>query len=149
MSKCPADLWRAVHSDDFPKGPIVNDEPVKGILYPAFMPKQIGFQADGTPKYRDPDVAFDEKGLVKPGGGTSLFDKENVFRGKNWQYFYIPKDTVIDPNLVITGPEYRKAFSANHYQVEPATPMFPEVLKGALDNFARAAVAKAYEDAHG
>ena len=82
---------------------------------------------------------------MRPGAGTSLFDKENVFKSKPWRYFLIPKDTLVDPNLAITGPDYNKVFDANHYLIEPSKPMFPDVYKGALDNFARAALAKAYE----
>jgi hypothetical protein len=147
MSNCPTDLWRAAHTSDFPSGPIVDDEPAEGILYPTFEPKLIGTLPDGNPKYRKPDVKFDKDGRVKPGGGTSLFDKEKVFRGKVWRYFHIPKGTLVDPNLVLNGPAYNEVFDANHYQIEPVKPMFPDVFKGALDNFARAALAKVYEDA--
>ncbi|HET7332966.1 hypothetical protein [Dyella sp.] len=147
MSECPTHLWRAAHTSDFPHGPIVDDEPAEGILYPTFEPKLVGTLPDGSPKYRKPDVKFDKKGRVRTGGGTSLFDKEKVFKGKAWRYFHIPKGTHVDPNLVLTGPDYNEDFDANHYQIEPVKPMFPHVFKGALDNFARAALAKAYESA--
>ena len=146
MSKCPADLWRAIHTSDFPDGPVVDGEPAPGILYPTFERKQIGVLPNGKPKYRKPDVSIVD-GLVQPGGGTSLFDRKNVFKGKAWRYFHIPKDTLVDPNLAIVGPDYNEAFAANHYQIEPRKPLFTGVLKGALDNFARAALAKLYEDA--
>ncbi|HUB89578.1 MAG TPA: hypothetical protein VMA74_07590 [Dyella sp.] len=146
MSTCPADLWRAAHSSDFPNGPIIDGEPAEGILYPTFEHKLIGTLPNGKPKYRKPDIKIsDDDGKVRPGAGTSLFDKEKVFRGKAWRSFHIPKDTLVDPNLSITGPDYNEVFDANHYQIEPAKPMFPDVYKGALDNFARAALAKAYE----
>lgn len=54
---------------------------------------------------------------------------------------------IIDPNLRITGPDWNEAFAANHYQIEVAKPMFVDAYRGALDNFARAAVRQAYEDA--
>lgn len=148
MAESPVDLWRALHSDDFPDGPVVNDEPLEGILWPLFERKQIGANKDGSPRYREPDVNT-AAGLVQTGGGTSLFDKKGVFRGKSWSYFHIPKGTVVDPNLVFKGPDYNKRFSANHYQLEPCQPMFPNVLKGALDNLARAALAKKHQNAHG
>ena len=146
MAKVQKDLWRAVHTDQYPDGPIAHNEPVPGVLYPTFDRTQIGLLPSGKPKYREPDIEIVD-GNVLTGAGTSLYDKENFFRGQNWRYLRIPKDTDIDPNLAITGPIWNAYFRANHYQIEAIKPMFPEVYRGALDNFARAAVKKAYEDA--
>jgi hypothetical protein len=48
---------------------------------------------------------------------------------------------------VITGPDYNEFFAADHYQIEVPIPIFVAVYRGALDNLARAAIQKAYEDA--
>ena len=145
-TKVATNLWRAVHTDQYPDGPIKDEEPLPGVLYPTFERTQIGTLPSGKPKYRDPDIQITD-GKVPRGAGTSLYDKENFFRGKSWRYLRIPKDTDIDPNLVVTGPVWNEYIGANHYQIEAIKPMFPEVYRGALDNFARAAVKKAYEDA--
>ena len=146
MSKVPTHLWRALHTDDYPDGPINHDEPLPGVLYPTFERKRVGTLTNGKPKYRDPDVEV-VNGMVPTGAGTSLYDKDNFFRGKSWRYMYIPRDTEVDPNLVIAGPVWNDFFDANHYQIEAAKPMFLNVFRGALDNLARSAVKKAYEDA--
>ena len=147
MSKCPANLWRAVHTGEFPNGPIRDGEPAPGVLYPTFERKAIGTLPNGKTKYREPDVRVDDDGMVQAGGGTSLYDRDAFFRGRSWRYMLIPKNTEVDPNLVITGPERNDFFDANHYQIEAAKPMFLATFKGALDNLARSAVKKAYEDA--
>lgn len=147
MQTCSTNLWRAVHKDDFPDGPIVNEKAVTGVLYPNFAKKLIGKDAKGNLKYRDPDVTV-AQGMVQIGGGTSLYNKSNFFKGKNWVYMLIPEGTEIDPNLRIVDPEPRPAVGADHYQIEAGKPMFVDEFKGALDNLARAAVARAYENAH-
>jgi len=146
MLSCPTDLWRAVHKDDFPDGPIVNEKAVTGVLYPTFEKKPIGNDKVGNVRYRDPDVVI-TNGMVQTGGGTSLYNKSNFFKGKNWNYMPIPQGTPVDPNLSITGPDSRPALQADHYQIEAAKPIFVEAFKGALDNLARAAVEKAYANA--
>ena len=146
MSKSVTNLWRGVRVEDFPSGVLIDDKPADAILYPDFERKQIGNKRDGTPKYREADVDV-VKGMVQVGGGTSLFDKDKFFRGKSWRFFYIPEGTLIDPRLKLTGPDYNDYFKANHYQIEVEKPLSISAYKGALDNLARAAVMKAYEDA--
>ncbi len=146
MSKCPADLWRGVHINEYPEGPIINGKPAEGVLYPSFERKQIGALSSGKPKFREADVEI-IGGMVQPGGGTSLYNKGGFFKSRSWQYFYIPKDTDTGPDLKITGPEYNDFFKADHYQIEVIKALYLVAYKGALDNLARAAVKKAYEDA--
>lgn len=146
MATTPENLWRGVRVEDFPSGVIVDDQPAEGVLYPDFERKQIGKKQDGSPRYREPDVDV-VKGRVQTGGGTSLFDRDKFFKGKSWRFFYIPEGTEVDPTLAITGPEYNDYFKANHYQIEVAKPCTVDTYKGALDNLARNAVKKAYEDA--
>lgn len=146
MSVSPTNLWRGVRVEDFPSGVIIDDEPAEGILYPCFKRKRIGRKKNGTARYREADVEV-AKGMVQTGGGTSLFNKDKFFKGKSWQFFYIPKGTEIDPRLKFTGPEYNKFFNADHYQIEVEKPIRIDSYKGALDNLARSAFKKAYEDA--
>ena len=146
MSKVPENLWRGVLVEDFPSGVVIEDKPAEGILYPDFVRKPIGKSRDGSTRYRNPDVEV-VNGKVQPGGGTSLFNKDKFFKGNKWQFFYIPEGTEIDPDLRLAGPEYNARFEANHYMIEVKKPLFINSYKGALDNLARAAIAKAYEDA--
>ncbi len=146
MTKTPTKLWRAALVEDYPLDVTIDDESSKGILYPDFERKVISQNPNGTPKYRPPDVNV-VNGMVQAGGGTSLFNKDKYFKGNKWRFFYIPEDTIIDPRLKLTGPEYNDYFKANHYQIEVEKPLPIDAYKGALDNLARAALKKAYEDA--
>jgi hypothetical protein len=146
MQTTPVHLWRGVRVEDFPDGVVNDDQPADGIMHPDFVRKQTGTTKDGTKKFRKADVRTVD-GLVQIGGGTSLFDKDKFFKGRSWGFFYIPKGTELDPILKLSGPDWREFFEANHYQVEVVFPVTQEAYKGALDNLARKAVAKAYEDA--
>lgn len=139
-------LWRGVRVEEFPSGVIIDNQPAEGILHPGFEPKLIGKNRNGSPKYRAPDVKPVD-GIVPAGAGTSLFDKDKFFPGKSWQFFHIPEGTEIDPLLKLAGPDYNDFFKANHYQIEVDKPIPIAAYKGALDNFARAAIQKSYEDA--
>jgi len=96
---------------------------------------------------RKPDVQVKD-GMVQPGGGTSLFDKDKFFRGKSWNFFKLPVGTEVPPDLVLTGPAWNDYFAANHYQIEIQKPLTVEAYRQKLDHFARLAYAKAYIDAH-
>jgi hypothetical protein len=137
FNKVPKSLWRGVIGDEYPSGVIVGREPAEGILHPDFEENE----------HRKPDVKI-KNGMVQAGGGTSLFDKDKFFKSKKWQFFCIPEGTDIDGRLKLTGPVYNKRIDANHYQIEVDKPLYLDVYKGALDNLARASVAKLYEDAH-
>ena len=146
MAVTDTNLWRGVHTSDMEV--IETDEgPAEGVLYPTFERKKIGVdKATKKPRYREPDVTV-QKGNVQTGGGTSLFDKDKFFKGKSWNFFYIPEGTEIDPVLKITGPGWNAYFEANHYQIEVAKACPVQTYKNALDHFARAAYAKRYVDA--
>ena len=145
MTTMPTSLWRGVREEEYSEV-VVDGEPARGILYPDFERRRIGKTSDGRPKYRELDVIVKD-GKVQTGGGTSLFDKDMFFKSKKWRYFYIPEGTEVDPMLKITGPTRNEFFDANHYQIEVDKPIPIAAYKGALENLARAAVKKAYEDA--
>jgi hypothetical protein len=90
--------------------------------------------------------------MVKSGGGTSMFDVSGWFGLDSWEYFHVPKDTEYSEGLsIIQGKNNRrnrdKTLRGRHYQIEPKNPMTVDAYKGALNNFARAAVAKQVENA--
>ncbi len=142
MSKTKVDLFRSVIDEQFPKGTIIDDKPAAEILYPDFEPRTLP-----SGKMRRPDVVLSKDKLwVKSKGGTSLFDREKVFKSKKWISFKIPKDTLIPDSLVVRFTGYKEIFKANHYQIECATDLMRvDSYKGALDNLARNALVKSIE----
>lgn len=84
-------------------------------------------------------------GVVQTGGGTSMFDKQNIFGTKYWCCFEIPDGTVVPPELLLTGPKFNSGYGANHYQIEARIALRLDVFKNALDNLARNAIVRACE----
>jgi hypothetical protein len=87
---------------------------------------------------------------VEAGGGTSLFNVDGWFGFGYWKYFEIPGGTDYDVGLTIRkGRSKRTNKSGNrtghHYQIEPKNRMTVVAYEGALDNFARAAIARSVE----
>ena len=154
MTDTPVELYRSVRKDDFPDGPIVDDHAVAGVLYPSFEDKVIERVQKGriVRNTRPADVypyLHDGESVVDPGGGTSLFDRSETFGTTHWWYFRIPKGTDVPASLRVRFTGRNDRFNADHYQIEAATQrMRVDAFKGALDNFARNAVRKLYEDAH-
>jgi hypothetical protein len=100
-------------------------------------------------KTRKADVLIDMVGgieWVQPDGGTSLFDKPEVFPPPGWMSFQIPEGTAVPATLKVIFTNYNKRFKANHYQIESRIGAIQKgVMIGALDNLARAAIARAVE----
>ncbi len=147
MPATTLDLFRSIHKQTlgFERGVYTSaakTEPKVGVLYPDFYERDLG-----KGKKRDPDVTLTlEEGVewVEPGGGTSLFDKENAIPG-SFHQFLIPVGTEYSDELLVLFTGYNKRFKANHYQIEVKKKMRIDTFKGYLDNFARAAVAKQCE----
>lgn len=138
------DLYRSCRVEQFPNGVMQNLEPAVGLLDPDFYSKKLG-----TGETRPPDVEIvTEHGVewVKAGGGTSLFDRPAVFTKPGWLSFEIPDGTPIPDSLLIANTGYKKRFKATHYQIEcRARLMRKDSMQGALDLFARSAIARAVE----
>ncbi len=142
MAETSTALYRSVTSDTFPDGVVKDGVAAPGLLYPDFHERPL---PDG--KVREPDVVvfMDSKGeeWVQDKGGTSLFDKANVFKGKRWLAFEIPQGTVIPDSLIIRNTGFNKRFQATHYQIESAAKtMRVDAYKGALENLARNAIVR-------
>ena len=142
MAETSTALFRSVTTDAFPAGVVKDGVPATGVLYPDFYERTL---PDG--RLREPDVVVfrDTKGdeWVQELGGTSLFDKANVFKGKRWLSFEIPQGTVIPESLIIRDTGYNRRFEATHYQIESAAKtMRMDSYKGALDNLARNALVR-------
>jgi hypothetical protein len=140
MGTTALDLFRSVREEQFGSGTVIEGKPAPEILYPDFEPRELP-----SGKIRAADVKFsdDTKEWVKSGGGTSLFDKANVFKSKKWLSFTIPSGTEVPDSLNIRETGYNKTFQANHYQIESAAKLMRvDAYKGALDNLARNAVVR-------
>ncbi len=142
MSENQLNLYRSVRIEQFPEGTIIDGKPAPEILHPDFEPRTLP-----SGKTRKADVKLSEDKLwVKSGGGTSLFDRANVFKSKGWLSFEIPKGTIIPGSLTVKFTGYNPTFDADHYQIESlANLMRVDAYKGALDNLARNALLKSIE----
>ncbi|WP_338845438.1 hypothetical protein V8J88_17105 [Massilia sp. W12] len=145
MSQTDTDFYRSVLIAQFPGGTIIDKNPAPEVLYPDFEPRVL---PDGRVRDADIEKQIDKDGSVwvKSRGGTSLFDKDAVFPRKKWTTFHIPNGTEIPDGIIIRFTGYNKKYDANHYQIESkAGLMRIDAYKGALDNLARNAIARAVE----
>ena len=142
--KVIVDLYRSVRNEDFPHGVLRDLEPAPGLLNPDFYDRPLP-----SGKTRKADVVIDTLGgveWVQAGGGTSLFDKPQVFPPPGWMSFQIPEGTPVPATLKIVFTNYSKTFKANHYQIESRTGTIrKDAMIGALDNLARAAIVRSVE----
>ena len=113
-------VFRAVRKEEFANGTIINDKPADGVLHPSFVKTLItGGKRKG--QWRDPDVQTFTSGdalYAQTGGGTSLFDKKDVFGDMFWHSFEIPAGTEIPDSLKVEGPDWNPVYKADHYQIE-------------------------------
>lgn len=146
MTTTERTLWRSAHKDQFPMGLLIDGEPAPGVLFPDFEERPL---PSGLMRAADVQIELDKKTgarWVLAGGGTSLFDKANVFPPKKWHSFKLPEGTVIPDSLTIPFTHHSTRFQANHYQIESRAGRMPiEAYKGALENLARNAVVRAVQ----
>ena len=145
MAITKASVWRSVRRENYPNGTLIDGKAVVGILYPSFEDEVIrSGPRMGNIRLADVDVFVSAgRQYVKTGGGTSLFDRINVFGTKFWVCFEIPEGTQIPDSLRFVGPDWNQQRQANHYQIEStARSMRVDSFKGALDNLARNAVVR-------
>jgi hypothetical protein len=142
------DLYRSCRVEQFPNGLVLDtNEPAPGLLYPDFYDRPT---PNGQLRLADVKIETDSNGVewVMAGGGTSLFDRPNVFVRDGWLSFKIPDGTPVPAPLAVNKGEYNKRFKAWHYQIEVRTGRVQKtVLQGALDNFARSSLARFVEQA--
>lgn len=153
MPSTDTNLFRALRRGEFEGKFDVGGVAKDGLLYPGFEPKEyVDDSGNNKTRLADVDYAMNDvtgEREVQPGGGTSLFDVEGWFGYKNWNYFQIPAGTDYPESLYIKKGAYpqrkSKKLTGTHYQIEPKIPMTVDALKGALDTFARNAVARRVE----
>lgn len=135
-------LYRSVRAEQFPNGTVLDNKPAPGVLFPDFEPRTLP-----SGDLREADVTLSEdKVWVMAEGGTSLFDRPNVFPGNAWSSFAIPEGTIVPESLVVRFTGHNKRFKADHYQIESrARMMRTDDYKMALEHFARNAVVRSIE----
>lgn len=157
MPNTDCHLFRSLRYDDFATAYVGTENNIpNGLLYPRWQPKPYTarFKRQGQwveeRRVSPADVRYNQRGEVRTGGGTSLFDCDGWFGFSAWHYFRIPQGTPIPDSLLIDGPgpEQTNASGSrtgHHYQIEVRAPMTVDAMKGALDNFLRAAIARNVE----
>ncbi len=129
----PTNLWRALNKK--------SDADIFG-----FVESPIVF-SNGRP--RPADIKVEEKygskwiSVKEQPRGVSTFDKPGLPKGKGWEYFKIPKGTVIPEGLAIVKDQYNSKFEATHYTIAPAYDMPLDEFKAWLKLFATKLVKEA------
>lgn len=153
MPKTELDPFRSLRKEAFAGSFLFNGVAKQGLLYPGFEPKPYQ-DNNGVDKVRAADVLIKKNDVsgtleVQPGGGTSLFDVTDWFGTKHWDYFQIFSGTDYPDSLFIkkdqeTQLNLRKKVG-RHYEIQAKNPMTVDAMKGALDTFARNAIALSVE----
>jgi hypothetical protein len=100
-------LWRGVRQGQ------------NSVLHPELKKRDLG-----RGRVRQADVeTYSKNGSEwvrsKLGMGISLLDRPNTFIGREWEYFFIPKGTIIPIGLIITKDHFIQRYNATHYSVSP------------------------------
>lgn len=109
----PINLWRALNRKS-------------GMAVFDFIEEPM-MLSNGRP--RPADIKIELRGGVKwvcinkRPRGISTFDKSGLPTGKDWEYYKIPKGTVLPDGIAIVKDEYNTAFGATHYTIAPAYDM--------------------------
>jgi hypothetical protein len=126
--RAPVTLWRAKRADPREHMFSLVEQPIVrpgGKLRPADIKIEIG-----------PDGQEWVWARYYP-GGISTFDKRNVFKGYQWEYYRIEAGTVMPPGLAIVRDGYNRAYGATHYTIAPDWDMPLSQFKGLLSELAR------------
>lgn len=75
--------------------------------------------------------------------GISTFDMPNTFKGSSWEYYKIPRGTVLPAGLAIVRDKYNHRIGATHYTIAPAYDMPLTRFKTLLDQLAMLVVREA------
>ena len=129
----PTNLWRAL-----------NRKSHQGVFDFIEQPMVL---SNGRP--RPADIKIELRGGVKwvcvkdRPRGLSTFDKYGLPEGKDWEYFRIPKGTLLPEGIAIVKDELNVKFGATHYTIAPAYDMPLSQLKSKLAQLANQLIKEA------
>jgi hypothetical protein len=75
--------------------------------------------------------------------GLSTFDQKGLPKGKDWEYYKIPKGTALPAGLAIVKDELNTRFNATHYTIAPSYDMPLSSFKSKLKQLANVLVKEA------
>jgi len=129
----PVHLWRALN--------------IKGNNHPFEFIEQSIVLSNGRPRPADIKIEMvdGEKWvrIKERPRGLSTFDKPGLPSGRNWEYYKIPKGTMLPHGLAIVKDEYNTRFDATHYTLAPAFDMPLSRFKSLLNQLAQSIVKEA------
>jgi len=105
--------------------------------------------SNGRPRPRPADITIKNRRGVKwvcvkdRPRGVSTFDKKGLPKGKNWEYYKIPKDTRLPEGLAVVEDEYNARFGATHYTIAPVSDMPLAQFKELLERLMKILIKKA------
>ncbi|MFP6845551.1 MAG: hypothetical protein VB958_10105 [Thalassolituus sp.] len=126
FEKSQINLWQAKRVSD------------RGTLFRLVEDNKI--LSNGQP--RSADISISVKVGVKwvscrlTPRGISTFDKPNTFKGSSWEYYKIPKGTVLPVGLAIVKDRFNERVGATHYTIAPAYDMPLSQFKNLLNQLA-------------
>lgn len=155
MADLTLDLYRACKRNKRSEQKITKTHDGVGCLYPeykGFMTTDRGFRAPDVTTFTDnancewirgvEDIdPKNKKPYISANEGVSLNTGPGKFNYERWFYFLLPKGTPIPGSLDIiqTGKD------TSHYAIRCKNMLRKDAYEGALNNLARAALAKAVE----
>jgi len=122
----PVNLWRAL-----------NRKANQGVFDFVEQPMVL---SNGRP--RPADIKIESRAGVKwvcvkeRPRGLSTFDKPGLPKGKDWDYYKIPKGTTLPEGIAIVKDEFNTRFDAHHYTIAPAYDMPLSQFKAKLSQLA-------------
>jgi len=122
----PTTLWRALNRK-------ANQNVFDFIEQPMML-------SNGRP--RPADIKIESRAGVKwvcikdRPRGLSTFDQPGLPEGKDWEYYKIPKGTVLPEGIAVVKDEYNTRFGATHYTIAPAYDMPLDQFKSKLAQLA-------------
>lgn len=129
----PIDLWRALNKkSDFQPFDFVE----KGFILSNGRPRPADIKIE---RINNEDWVF----VKDRPRGLSTFDKKGLPKGKDWEYFKIPKGTELPEGLAIVQDEYNSRFEATHYTIAPAYDMPLSQFKNKLMQLAKKLIKEA------
>ena len=161
MAEIEWDLYRAIHQDSPEAGKLDSlaagrsGATGNGLLH-ARVEGDVQTGSDGGQFVEGADVMLERSGDDRPwyvltDGGTSMHDVPGWFGYSQWNYFSVPKGTEYCANTLYLKRDNKKKWnrtkkvSGRHYTIRPKTRMTLDAYFGALENLARAAIARSVE----